>query len=211
MARSIDLGEDTFLESSAVVGYKGAVSDSDVDSLVYWEHCGMYRANGITVGGSARSGILFVCASSLKGGIAFVEHILESNGYIWTRRFVNTAFTDWMPIAVPPITVDGNNYIRANSIYSENYETTLNSMYLVRPIQSEVLPDITLNASGYYDLSSAIGAVLPTGRRVVTIGVNVWSESNGAWSIVEYGNNRGYVIGTPGVVIKGLQLTIWYA
>ena len=67
----------------------------------------------------------------------------------------------------------------------------------------------TLN-NGYYNLGNGSAIPIPSGAKIIAVGINYWSSNSGAFSLVRYANNQVYAIGTNGVTVSGLKCRFWY-
>lgn len=65
--------------------------------------------------------------------------------------------------------------------------------------------DFTIAGAGYFSL----GQVLP-GRELLSATIGTWTSNTGAVSIAIATANTLYAIGTPGAVIKGLNVKVCF-
>lgn len=106
-----------------------------------------------------------------------------------------------------------DTYLDSSGVYCGYYGKKLSSMYLPHFVVTDTIPDFAIPGNGYYDVSYYVSAVLPTDittPMIISLTADYWLESNGAWSPVVFGNSGAYIVGTPGVSVRGLKLRVWY-
>lgn len=122
--------------------------------------------------------------------------------------------TDYVPTVRENLKVYGG--VSANSFYSVNNGSwrdivaELDAKPTIGFVDdSAARPTITIPSSGYVSITPP---TLPTGAKIISVAIVLWTSSDGAFNIVPYGGNAqsAYLIGTPGVSISGLRLRFWY-
>ena len=70
----------------------------------------------------------------------------------------------------------------------------------------------TLN-DGYFNLANSSpspSSLIPSGAKIVAVGMLYWSSNSGAFSLIPYDEQQVYAVGTNGVSVSGLRCRFWY-
>jgi len=67
------------------------------------------------------------------------------------------------------------------------------------------LDDLTIGSNGYVQFTKPASV---QNKQILSVGVTTWTSNTGAFSVIQMADNNSnaYLVGTPGVVVRGLKL-----